>query len=265
MHYFSFSCRAAMEPTKSTLGHIMPNLCFCIHGICGSCSAFWCVQGMKRRRTIFQAHVGPIQILQKVHRDTLHRACVFTSGEICGTHSLFWCLWCAKHHRTNFHAQVGPVRFPQIVHGTHYTKLFFVSGGIYVSRSAFRCVRGAKWRHYFSCSSGVGTDFTKSTPRHVTLNYFSCSDWPGTVSTKSTSGHVTPKLCFASNGICVSYSAFRYIWGTKCRRKIFHARVGLVWFPQKVHQDSLRQTYFFASAGIYGSCSAFRFVRGAKQ
>jgi hypothetical protein len=113
-----------MEPTKSTLGHIMPNLCFCIHGICGSCSAFWCVQGMKRRRTIFQAHVGPIQILQKVHRDTLHRACVFTSGEICGTHSAFWCVWCAKHHRTNFHAQVGPVRFPQIVHGTHYTKLF---------------------------------------------------------------------------------------------------------------------------------------------
>jgi hypothetical protein len=147
MHYFSFSCRAAMEPTKSTLGHIMPNLCFCIHGICGSCSAFWCVQGMKRRCTIFQAHVGPIQILQKVHRDTLHRACVFTSGEICGTHSAFWCLWCAKHHRTNFHAQVGPVRFPQIVHGTHYTKLFFASGGIYVSRSAFRCVRGAKWRH----------------------------------------------------------------------------------------------------------------------
>jgi hypothetical protein len=28
--------------------------------------------------------------------------------------------------------------------------------------------------HYFSCSSGTGTDLTKSAPRHVTPNLWSC-------------------------------------------------------------------------------------------
>jgi hypothetical protein len=35
-------------------------------GIYGSCSAFWFVQGVKRRCTIFHAWVGPVQIPQKI-------------------------------------------------------------------------------------------------------------------------------------------------------------------------------------------------------
>jgi hypothetical protein len=30
MHYFSYSCGPGADPTKSTLGHVMPNICFCI-------------------------------------------------------------------------------------------------------------------------------------------------------------------------------------------------------------------------------------------
>jgi hypothetical protein len=34
-------------------------------GICGSCSAFRCVCGVKRDRTNFHAHVGPVRIRKK--------------------------------------------------------------------------------------------------------------------------------------------------------------------------------------------------------
>jgi hypothetical protein len=36
---------------------------------------------------------------------------------------------------------------------------------------------------------------------------------------------------FASGVICKSHSVFWGIRGAKCRRTIFHARVGLLWIP----------------------------------
>jgi hypothetical protein len=50
----------------------------------------------------------------------------------------------------------------------------------------------------------------------------------------------------------------------KHRCTIFHARVGLVKFPQKVRRDMLRRTCLFTSDGIYGTRTAFRYVRSAK-
>jgi hypothetical protein len=49
-------------------------------------------------------------------------------------------------------------------------------------------------------------------PCHETLlHYFSYSGWTGTDLTKSTPEHVTLNLCFTSSGIYGSHSAFRCV------------------------------------------------------
>jgi hypothetical protein len=57
---------------------------FSSSGICGSRSAFRCVQGTKCRRTIFKSRVRLIP-----HRDMLRRICVFASSGICGSCTAF--------------------------------------------------------------------------------------------------------------------------------------------------------------------------------
>jgi hypothetical protein len=61
---------------------------------------------------------------------------------------------------------------------------------------------------------------------------FSCMGWTSMDSTKCALGHDTP-IVFASGGICGSRSAFRCVWGTKCRCTIFCAWVWPVGIPQK--------------------------------
>jgi hypothetical protein len=55
----------------------------------GSRSAFRWVWGMKRRRTIFHARVGPVGIAQKVRQNLLCRTIVFASNGNSGSHSAF--------------------------------------------------------------------------------------------------------------------------------------------------------------------------------
>jgi hypothetical protein len=43
------------DMTKSASGHVRQMCAFASGGICGSCSAFRCVLGMKRQHTIFRA------------------------------------------------------------------------------------------------------------------------------------------------------------------------------------------------------------------
>jgi hypothetical protein len=105
-------------PTRSTVGHT---------GICGSRSAFRCVQAVKHQHTIFRAHVVPVQIQEKGSWDTLHRTCIFVSGAIFRSHSAFRCVRGSKYRCTIFHAPVGPV--------------WFACGGICGSRSAFCCAK----------------------------------------------------------------------------------------------------------------------------
>jgi hypothetical protein len=75
--------------------------------------------------------------------------------------------------------------------GNVTSNLFFASGAICRSCSAFLCVGFVKRRCTIS-HAGVGPD-----------------------SIKIVSGHITLNLCFASGGICGSRSAFWWVWGAK--------------------------------------------------
>jgi hypothetical protein len=57
---------------------------FLTGGIYGSHSALWCIQGVKRRCTIFHFQLGQRRIPQKACWDMLCRTCVFASGGIYG-------------------------------------------------------------------------------------------------------------------------------------------------------------------------------------
>jgi hypothetical protein len=64
-HYFSCSGGPGTFSIKSMLGHVMPNLCFCIWWDLRSRSASWCVRGVKHRSSIFHARVGLVGFHKK--------------------------------------------------------------------------------------------------------------------------------------------------------------------------------------------------------
>jgi hypothetical protein len=115
-------------------------------------------------------------------------------------------------------------RFHKNTHGTRYTELvFFASGVICGSRSAFRCVYVTKCRHttfyaqvglvripqkvrrdtlHRSCVFAfwgwgvVGHVVHSGVPGPRNVDTLSCSGGIGMDSTKSVWGHVKPNLCF---------------------------------------------------------------------
>jgi hypothetical protein len=66
-------------------------------------------------------------------------------------------------------------------------------------------------------------------------------EWDSYRFDKSAPGHITPNLCFASDGICGSDSAFQCVWCMKHQRTIFISVSGgpRAVFRKKKHRDML--------------------------
>jgi hypothetical protein len=142
---------------------------FASGGICGSRSAFRCVQGTKRWNPIFHARVGLIQFPQKASRNMLRRTSVFTSDGIRESRSAFRCIRGVKYRHTIFCARVGPMFFPYKAHwDTLRQTCPFASNVVHSDASG---------------AQNVGA-------------LFFMLRWAGMDSTKSTSRHVMPNLCF---------------------------------------------------------------------
>jgi hypothetical protein len=74
-------------------------------------NAFWCVQAMNCRCTIFMFGWDQY-VFHKKRRDTLRRTCLLASDGIWGSCSALRCIRGTKHRHTIFEARVGPVEFP---------------------------------------------------------------------------------------------------------------------------------------------------------
>jgi hypothetical protein len=70
-HYFSCSGGTGMDLKKARRELLRRTCVFASCGICGSRCAFWCVHVTKCRHTIFHARGEPVQIAQKLRRNTL--------------------------------------------------------------------------------------------------------------------------------------------------------------------------------------------------
>jgi hypothetical protein len=80
---------------------------------------------VKHQHTIFHTRVGPVQLAEKVRRNTLRQTFVFASGGICRTRSVLRCVRSVKRRCTIFLACVGPLWIPQKHFGTTYGELVF--------------------------------------------------------------------------------------------------------------------------------------------
>jgi hypothetical protein len=113
VHYFSCSGGPGAISIKSVQDTLRRTCVFAFGMICGSRSVFQCVCAMKHRHTILHTRVGPIQIRQKVHRNTLRPTCVFKPSVMWTSTpaihspisaSSFWCrdLFCQRCYDTLF-------------------------------------------------------------------------------------------------------------------------------------------------------------------
>jgi hypothetical protein len=90
--FFKLEWAQCRSIKKHIMTHHADLVFFASGAIGGSRSAFWCIRGMKCRRTIFHARVDLVRIPQKACQNTLRQTCVFASGWISRSHSSFRCV-----------------------------------------------------------------------------------------------------------------------------------------------------------------------------
>jgi hypothetical protein len=149
-------------PEEAVRDTLQQTCVFPSDAICGSRSAFRCVQGVKRQSTIFLAPVGPVRTPQKARRYTLQRTCIL---HLVGT---------ARHvvHSGESGCEISTHYISCSGRtGTDSTK----SASVLLTLNLCFCIRSdlqamlliparlghETSMHHFSCSGGTSTDSTK--------------------------------------------------------------------------------------------------------
>jgi hypothetical protein len=202
---------------------------------CGSRSALWCVRDAKRRRTIFLAWVGQVQIPQKWVRIP-YAELMFLHPVVFAGHIVNPCAYGVQNVGALFFVlEWDWCGFNKKLVRISYVELVFLHPVGYVGHVVRSGASGRETSiHYFSWSCGTDTYSRKCASGHVTPNLCFCIRWDpaghmvhcGASRTrnvdaqlfllgchrygshKNTSAHLTPNLCFASCAICGSCSAF---------------------------------------------------------
>jgi hypothetical protein len=143
----------------------------------------------------FSCTVGPVQIQEKAHRETLQQTCIFVPGGICGSRSALLWIRGTKCQRTIFLARVGPLWIPQNCIGIPYVELVFLRPVVSMGHVVHSDASGTRnvdsvffllrrdWCGFYK--KRIGTSYVKLVFLHGTLkHYFSCSCGTGTDSTK---------------------------------------------------------------------------------
>jgi hypothetical protein len=108
MYYFSCSGGTGSASTKSVVGHIMMNLCFCIRW---DLWVKYCILVRKTSTYYFSCSTGTSTNSTKSRsRHVTPNMYFFASDGICGSCSAFRCV---KHRYTIFQAGVEPIWIPQ--------------------------------------------------------------------------------------------------------------------------------------------------------
>jgi hypothetical protein len=198
-------------PQKAQWDTLRRTCVFALGGICGSCSAFQCVRGVKHRGYFSCLGGTSTNCRKSAPRHVTPHLC-FASGGICGSHSAFHCVRETKHQRAIFHArgETSTDSTKSVMEHLTPNLCFCIRWDTQVTYCIVRHLRRETSTHYFSCLGGTTTDSKNNTTRHV-----------------------TPNSCFTSGGICGSRIAFRCVRDANRRCSIFHARLGPVRIQQK--------------------------------
>jgi hypothetical protein len=229
-HYFPWSCENGTYSRKCALGHVTPNLCFCIRCDPVGHILHYGASGTRNVDALFFFLGWDRYALHKIVLGHLTLNLCFASGGTYRSRGAFLSLRGAKPRCTIFRARAGLARFHKKHVGTSYVELLFLYplGYICGSRSAFRCIWYMKHRctifHARVRPVGIPQKLhwdrlcrtcVLHPGRKTSMDNFSCSGGTGTNCTKTRQDTLRRTCVFASGGTCGSRSAFLCLRGAK--------------------------------------------------